>query len=104
MRRILQWWGVEYRRAQDPDYWVKRAAERIHALTVVSDVRFPSAVAMLRDRGAVIWKIDRDVVIDGIPGHSSESAVKEISPDLVIDNRGTLLELAAKLMAALGGE
>lgn len=45
-RALLQWWGTEYRRAEDPDYWVKKLAARIEreapAFAVISDLRFPN--------------------------------------------------------------
>lgn len=104
MRRILQWWGTEYRRAQDQDYWVKLAASKIDGPTVFSDVRFPNEVEVIRSRGGVIWKIDRPVKIDGIEGHVSERAIQDIVPDLVVENTGTLLNLAEKITAALCGE
>ena len=54
-RFILQRWGTEFRRAQDPDYWVKYGLGYIeeHAedgdLWVVTDVRVENETAALRD-------------------------------------------------------
>src|SRR6266705_2754477 len=66
MRAILQRWGTEYRRAQDTDYWVKYASQKMKALQdqakgaaafAVSDVRFPNEAAMIREQGGVVWLI-----------------------------------------------
>lgn len=103
MRRILQWWGTEYRRASDPDYWVKRAMQEADAIPMmaVSDVRFPNEVAAIRERGGVVWKINRSVTLNGIPGHASETLVDQIEPDVTISNHGTLLDLADAIMSQL---
>lgn len=70
VRRILQWWGTEYRRAQDPDYWTKAwerkvsgyDLQKVHIL--VDDVRFMNELKTLQALDARIFKIDR-------PGHAA---------------------------------
>ena len=65
VRQLLQWWGTEYRRAQDPNYWVKRTAEHILSIRadfltspdsfiyervvfICDDVRFPNELELFR--------------------------------------------------------
>ena len=103
MRRILQAWGTELRRTEDSDYWVKRAMGQINTKDtfVFTDVRFRNEVESIRSAGGVIWKIDRPVILGGIPNHISEATIKSITPDRVISNTGTLLDLAEILRNAL---
>ncbi len=65
---MLQAWGTEFRRAQDPNYWITQAAEKItnhfNATTypmVFNDVRFQNEIDMLRECGFLIIKIDMSV-------------------------------------------
>ena len=68
IRPVLQAWGTEFRRGQDPDYWVKKAAEKIDSwrrvtrtALVFADVRFRNEIGMLRSRGFVIVKVDMSI-------------------------------------------
>lgn len=53
IRTLLQWYGTEYRRKQDPDYWVNRTQETIgdllenYDIVVLHDVRFPNEFRMV---------------------------------------------------------
>jgi hypothetical protein len=52
--KLLQWWGTEYRRAQDPDYWVKKAFVSIPTdidIAIFTDVRFRNEVAAIKAVG-----------------------------------------------------
>lgn len=116
-RSILQWWGTEYRRAQDPDYWVKRLAERMCQIdgigratggcrpgdydvrVAVDGVRFPNEEAYLRSLlGFEMWHIYR-ADAPQVAGHVSEVEQKRITVDVerdaVIQNNGTIPQLWA---------
>jgi|GEM_PF-2254359 len=61
IRRILQWWGTDVRRAQDPMYWVKRLNEWLVANSpdslVIGDVRFQSEAKFIRSFGGSLFRI-----------------------------------------------
>lgn len=101
-RQILQLWGTEYRRRQDPDYWVKRLEEKLHGLekVVIDDVRFPNEVEMIHRLGGRVIRIDR-------PGPAESTHASEIELDSfdgwddVIVNDGTLRELDEKVRGVI---
>lgn len=108
-RQILQWWG-DYRRAQDPGYFVDSAfADVCTAMKVVgesvvlTDVRFPNEAAMVRQLGGQIWQIKRPGYEAGGTGHASDTAGDEFAPDRVVTNGGSLEDLRATVLAAWGG-
>lgn len=103
VRRILQWWGTEYRRAQDPDYWTKawgRKVEqydldRVHI--VVDDVRFLNELNVIRAHGGCIVKIERPGFA-GANNHSSETSLDDYRDwDVIVVNDGTLGEFRDKV-------
>ena len=110
VRRILQWWGTEYRRAQDPDYWTKAWGREVDALVqsdrlvLVDDVRFINELNVIRAHGGLIVKIERPG-FDGANNHSSETSLDDYSRwDGRIVNDGTIAQLGAeaeKLVATL---
>jgi hypothetical protein len=107
MRRVLQFWGTEYRRSQDGDYWVK-AMDSVACppLMVVSDVRFRNEVDWVRRSGGQCWKVVRP---DGfyqyepsaIKGHLSEHDLDGFQFDHVLLNSGTLDDLAVEVRCAI---
>lgn len=108
-RQILQWWG-DYRRAQDPGYFVDAAFVDTCTVmqidgesVVITDVRFPNEAAMVRQLGGQIWQIKRPGYEAGGTGHASDTAGDEFAPDRVLLNSGSLEELRATVLAAWEG-
>lgn len=106
-RHILQWWG-DYRRAQDPDYFVTAARKEVlfhwaHESIVLTDVRFPNEAAMIRQLGGQIWQIRRSGYEAGGTGHASDTDGSEFGPDRVVVNSGSLEDLRATVLAAWEG-
>jgi hypothetical protein len=60
--KLLQWWGTEFRRAQDTDYWVKKAFASIPAnldIAIFSDTRFPNEADGVKQRGGYTINVQR---------------------------------------------
>lgn len=60
--KLLIWWGTEYRRAQDPDYWVKKALDSIPVgtnLAIFTDVRFKNEAEAIKAKGGHLIEVVR---------------------------------------------
>jgi hypothetical protein len=64
MRALLQNYGTEVRRADDPMYWVDAWGQLASALSeqdiVVDDVRFENEAQAVRDMGGVLIRVMKD--------------------------------------------
>lgn len=64
IRPVLQVWGTDFRRGQDPEYWVKQAEAKIMRMSgplVFDDVRFLNEIEVLRRHLFLVVKIDMSV-------------------------------------------
>jgi len=108
IREILQWYGTEYVRKANPDYWIEaldlklRPLESKQILVIVDDVRFPNEHQFVKSRGAVIrlepfegWKPGP------YAGHQSETALDSAAFDLVLRPKVDELALVIPQIASL---
>ena len=117
LRPILQLWGTEYRRKQDPGYWIKKNVERIERLRsngcvaiVVDDMRFHNEAQALSEIGFTIVKVvvhnaeqlrrvlarDGSIDVKNL-SHASELQSDSMAANHIIDNSGEQYELVAEL-------
>ena len=67
--KLLQWWGTEYRRAQDADYWAKQWKAAVNPkanIIITTDMRFDNEAKAVRDLGGVTVQVNR-LNQDGTP-------------------------------------
>jgi hypothetical protein len=104
-RWVLQTWGAEYRRAQDPDYWLKQAdawllaqhkawrhPEQRPMYFVNTSVRFPNEQAWVHAKGGNVWHIRRDAAA-AVQAHESETPLPVLDGERELVNNGTLQAL-----------
>lgn len=114
VRRLLQALGTEVGREMiDPDVWVNIAVAKIQALraqgipVVITAVRFPNEVEMIRRLGGTTVWIERpergtEGLTEGIEAHASETSVNDSMFDIRIWNNGTLEQLYGGVAEMLG--
>jgi len=86
-RQLLQYFGTDYVRSVDDNYWINRVIsqiERIGDKILIPDTRYPNECAALRKIGATIIKVQRvDLPKSANSEHSSETSVAAIEPDVL---------------------
>lgn len=108
-RTLLQWWGTEYRRKQDPYYWVKQMEKTIKAeqpqFALISDMRFKNEFYWVKSFQEDGWtlKVTREGFSDPKikADHPSETDLDGIKFDLDINCLdGDLPDLKRSAVAA----
>lgn len=101
---LLQWWGTNVRRHQNPDYWVQRLTAKValmedDARIVITDMRFSNEAAAIKSLGGTTIKIHRpnrpDIGRD--PNHPSEIDLDHYFFDRTIENDGTIDDFLVKI-------
>ncbi len=99
LRFILQQYGTNYRRAQDPDYWVKKGMavanmyDQEGRLVVFHDVRFPNEAYAIKNAGGLIVRVATHVHLrkerlgELPPDHASETALDDFEFDFYLEGR-----------------
>ena len=108
-RQILQWWGTEYRRRHQDDYWTSRVVDRLtyyirqgECRFVITDCRFPNEADAVHTMGGVIWQVTRpgvDAASTPEGKHSSAVDGSAFKPAAVITNSHDIAHLQQLVLA-----
>lgn len=60
VREALQWYGTDFRRKNDPNYWIKRMHDQLkhHPWAIIDDVRFRNEANMIRSLGGILIRLE----------------------------------------------
>jgi hypothetical protein len=85
-REILQYFGTEYTRKVQDDYWVQCVLDDVKDRNnvLIPDTRFPNEAKAIRSVGGLVIKVVRVDMPVSTDGHASETQVAAIEPDLLI--------------------
>lgn len=102
IRRLLQAMGTEVGRdLLGANIWVDALFKNLpNTLTVITNVRFPNEYTAVKERGGVVWRVDRPGFEPALD-HISDRALDAYSFDSRIYNDGTVRDLADKVMRLL---
>ena len=97
-RQVMQWWGTEYRRAEEENYWTNRVAIRILSAYqgtrwVITDCRFANEARAIRSIGGELWQVMRPGHMSVEGGHASQNDGTYFKPEAVVMNGSTITGL-----------
>lgn len=91
-RLILQGYGTDFRRGQNPRYWLDRWQRKVQeecqhrSIIIAPDVRFLNEAELIRSMGGELWGIVRIPHYITHDTHQSELELTRIKTDHFIDN------------------
>lgn len=94
VRELLQKFGTGIRNTVDSEFWVKALFKDYTESSnwIITDVRFKSEAKVIKDRGGIIIRVNRDN--SGAGNHQSEIDLDDYKDfDFVIDNNKSLEDL-----------
>jgi len=93
-RPLLQWWGTEYRRGQDPHYWTLKMQEQLDFYKsdykIIADVRFLNEGNFVKNNDGILVLITNIKSENNFDSHRSETEGKYLCWDLHISNSGSI--------------
>jgi hypothetical protein len=98
-RQILQFFGTEYVRACQDDYWLQQLLVSIgdHKRVLIADTRFLNEAAFLRGLGGSVIRVHRMDLPASTDMHPSEVEIAKIEADLFVGTRTGTLEMSEKI-------
>lgn len=97
-RKLMQWYGTDYRRKMNPNYWMNKWVlnfAKFSDIVLVDDIRFPNEAELVRSLGGYIIKINRDTEHD--LAHQSESLIPQIHSHYDIENNFSIDHLESRV-------
>jgi len=90
-RTLLQWWGTDYRRRQDPNYWIEQYGQIYREYikddshtSLCDDVRFSNELEYISRLGGLNLWLERTT--DNAKTHSSEHSIGPKDCDFAFDS------------------
>ena len=85
MRALMQSYGTEVRRKDDPDYWTNQwSATLPEGMVVVDDVRFRNEAEAVKSMGGIIVRLTRPDIRNG-GDQQSETEQRDIADDYIFE-------------------
>lgn len=108
VRHLLQWYGTDYvRYLEGENYWVDQLQLLLHqsnaSCWIITDVRFQNEANWVKKfPHHVLFRVVRETVAKEAlaDSHASETELKSIDTDFIINNSGDLCDLNVAVCAA----
>ena len=94
-RSLLQGMG-DYLRSKNPNIFIDSVLVGDTSNLIISDCRFPNEAKAIKERGGLIIRVEREG-LQSSDTHSSETAMREIVPDIIVENNKGLGDLRGAL-------